>query len=128
MLQKLTMARVCDHSGAGWIQTIHLYRGTWRRSSSLADYIKGAVKRIAFYPRVVKGKRYRPLRVGYVVRGLIVQTRFQRRFVDNTRFVTTTNGVVLLKKRGVFKSKFLYGPLSRLTKKKQYLSLFDEFI
>lgn len=125
MLQKLSKLTTTDHSGAGWLQIFHLYRGFWRRYAYIGDYTKSAVKTIAFYPRHIKGKRYRPLRVGYVVRGLIVRSRKPNRFVDNTRLWAFSNNSVLLKKRGVFKTKHIYGPVPRTLNKKHHLSLFN---
>jgi len=53
MVQKQTAVWVADRSGAAWLQAFHLYRGTWRRYAGYGDYIKGAVKTVAFYPRYV---------------------------------------------------------------------------
>lgn len=128
MLQKLSKLTTADHSGAGWLQIFHLYRGFWRRYAKPADYTKLAVKTIAFYPRYIKGKRYRPLRVGYVVRGLVVRATKETRLYDNTRLWCSKNKVILLKKKGTFKSKHLYGFLPRTTKKKQYHALFDNVV
>jgi ribosomal protein L14 len=90
--------------------------------------LKGAIKRIAFYPRYRRGKRYRPLRVGYVVRGLVTQTRQPVRFFDGARCFAYQNAVVLLKKRGVLKSKYLTGPLLRTIRRPQYESLFRGYL
>ena len=86
------------------------------------------MKAVAFYPRYVWSRRYRPLRVGFVVRGLLVQVRAASRFADNTRIAFKKNALVLLKKRGTFKSRTLYGPCTRLSKKRRYAALFDTFI
>jgi len=126
MLQKQTQSGVTDHSGAGWVQLFHLYRGFWRRYAFPGTYVKAAVKKIAFYPRAIKGKRYRPLRQGYVVRGLVVHTRKEFRFSDNTRYWLFANNLVLLRRRGLFKSKYIYGPLSRVLNKKLYQTYFDD--
>jgi ribosomal protein L14 len=128
MLQKFSHTTVSDNSGVAWLQLFHLYRGSWRRYAYIGDFAKGAVKEIAFYPLRVRGKRYRPLRKGFVVRGLVTQTVKERRFLDNTRCQFTTNAVVLLKRRGVFKSKYIYGPLSRLVKRRQYAAYFEAAI
>ncbi len=83
------------------------------------------MRSIAFYPRYVWGKRYRPLRLGYVVRGLLTQSSFFGRYYDNTRVVFRKNAVVLLKKREVFKSQTFYGPFCRLARKRRYEALFE---
>ncbi len=128
MVQKQTNLCVADRSGAAWVQVFHLYRGSWRRFSSYGDYVKSSVKKIAFYPKYIWSKRYKPLRMGYVVRGLLIQVKKQKRFNDNTRCFFRKNSVVLLKKREVFKSQTFYGPLVRLTKKKRYESLFNTYL
>ena len=102
-----------------------MYRGSRRRYALLGDFVKMSIRSVAVYPRVIRGKRYKPLRVGYIARGLCVNTTAWSRFVDNTRSKFYTNSVVLLKKRGMLRSKYLYTPLSRIIRRKQYRSLFQ---
>ena len=128
MLQKQTRVTANDHSGAGWVQLFHIYRGFMRRHAFVGDYVKGSVRRLAFLPKHIRGKRYRPLRVGYKVRGFVAHTRHAQRFADGARCAFTANGVVLLKRRGLFKSKTLYGPLSRAVRKQRYEALFNAFV
>ena len=66
--------------------------------------------------------------MGYVVRGLVTQTRHPVRFLDGTRCVAYQNAVVLLKKRGVLKSKYLTGPLLRTIRRPQYELLFRSYL
>lgn len=63
-----------------------------------------------------------------MVRGLLVQTNKAVRFHDNTRCRFFMNAVVLLKRRGVLKSKFIPGPLSRKVGRKQYESMFGGLV
>ena len=128
MILKLTGVKVVDSSGAGWIQCFHIYRGFRRRYAHIGDFIKGAVKKIAFYPKHRRGKRYKPIRLGFVVRGLVVQTTKAVRFNDNTRCKFFLNATVLLKRRGSLKSKFIPGPLSRTIGRKQYESMFGAIV
>jgi ribosomal protein L14 len=83
---------------------------------------------IAFYPRYIRGKRYRPLRLGYIVRGLITQTRYPVRFKDSARCTFAKNSLVLLRKRGVLKTKFNPSLLSRHVRTQQYAAIFSEYI
>ncbi len=128
MLPKLANLRVLDSSGAGWIQVFHIYRGFKHRSASLGDFVKGSIKHIAFYPRYRRGKRYRPLRLGFRVRGLVTQVRYPNRFVDGTRITTFQNSTILLKRRGLFKTKTNPGLLIRNIKRRQYLAIFAGYI
>lgn len=120
MLQKLTRAVATDQSGVGWIQLFHLYGGSRRYATGAGGFVKGAVKSIAFYPKYIRGKRYRPTRQGHVLRGLVVTTRYAQRFVDNTRVWAFTNGLSLIKKRGVFKAKHAQGVLIRTIRRRRY--------
>ena len=128
MLQKLTRAVATDQSGVGWVQIFHLYGGSVRKKSAVGGFVKGAVKSIAFYPKYIRGKRYRPTRQGFVVRGLIMGACYGQRFVDNSRVWALRNGLNLLKKRGVFKSKHTQGALLRVVRRRRYWSLFSEVI
>jgi ribosomal protein L14 len=74
MFQKLTRITVSDGTGAGWLQVFHIYRGSRRRYAFIGDFIKMSVKTIAAYPKFIRGRRYRPLRVGYIVRGLAINS------------------------------------------------------
>jgi ribosomal protein L14 len=124
MVQRGTVCRIADHSGGAWIRVFHLYRGWQRRQTSYGEYIKGSLTKLAFLPKVIWGKRYKPLRVGFVVRGLVTQARFQRAFLDGARVSFRANAVILLKRRGTFKTTRLYGPACRLMGRKRYESLF----
>ena len=94
----------------------------------MGDFIKGAVKKIAFYPRYRRGKRYKPIRLGFVVRGLVVQTKKSTRYWDNTRCSFFLNATVLLRRKGTLKSKFITGPLSRNVNRRQYESMFGAIV
>jgi ribosomal protein L14 len=128
MLQKLSRAVAIDQSGVGWVQVFHLYGGSRRQSTGLGSFVKGAVKSIAFYPKYIRGKRYRPTRQGHVVRGLLMEARFAKRFYDNSRVWALANGLALIKKRGVFKAKHIQGCVIRTIRRRRYRALFGELV
>ena len=128
MLQKLTKAIATDQSGVGWVQLFHLYGGSTRRQTTTGGFVKGAVKSIAFYPKYIRGKRYRPTRQGFVVRGLVMLTTYNKRYTDNTRVWAFTNGLSLIKKRGVFKAKHAQGVLLRVIRRRRYWALFSDIL
>jgi len=66
--------------------------------------------------------------LGFKVRGLVVQTRGPVRYHDLARIWFLQNAVVLLKRRGLLKSKYLTGPLTRAIRRRQYAALFDGWI
>lgn len=128
MIQKLSNLVVADRTGVGWLQVFNIYRGSRRRYGFIGDYVKMAVKSIIRYPRRIRGKRYRPIRVGYRCRGLITQLLKNKVFFDRSNLLIFHSTVILLKKRGVFKSKSIYGPGVRNLRKRQYYELFYYFI
>jgi len=109
------------------MQIFHLYRGSWRRYARTGDFTKAAIKTIITYPRYIRGRRYKPLRVGYVVRSLAAATCSWSRFYDGTRTRFLNNTAIIIKRRGLFKSKYLYTPLSRCIRRNQYRILFPSF-
>lgn len=62
------------------------------------------------------------------MRGLLISSTYATRFFDNTRIFFQSNGVALLKRRGLLKSKLVYAPLLRTIDRQQYRSLFSEEI
>lgn len=128
MLQKLTKVTIADRTGVHWLQVFHIYRGSRRRYGFVGDYVKMSVKSIIKYPKRIRGKRYRPIRVGFRCRGLVTQLFKNKPFFDRSTINLFYNTVVLLKKRGVFKSKSLYGPSLRLFKRKHEKELFNFFL
>lgn len=94
----------------------------------MGGFVKGAVKSVAFYPKYIRGKRYRPTRRGFVVRGLVMSTCYNQRFVDNARVWALRNGLSLIKKRGVFKAKHTQGVLIRAVRRRRYRALFDDIV
>jgi hypothetical protein len=87
-----------------------------------------SVKSIIKYPKRIRGKRYRPIRVGFRCRGLVTQLVKNKLFFDRSYLQIFHNTVVLLKKRGVFKSKTIYGPGVRNLRRRQYYEFFNYFI
>ena len=128
MLPKLARVRVVDASGAGWVQVFHVYRGFFHKCGGVGDFVKGAVKQVAFYPQYRRGKRYRPLRVGFRVRGLVTQARHPSRLLDGTRVVTFQNALVLLRRRGLLRVKTNAGLLLRTIRRRQYAALFAGYV
>jgi len=128
MIQKLSKMNVADRTGVNWLQVFHIYRGSSRRYGFIGDYVKMSVKSIIKYPKRIRGKRYRPIRVGFRCRGLVTQLVKNKLFFDRSYLQIFHNTVVLLKKRGVFKSKTIYGPGVRNLRRRQYYEFFNYFI
>ena len=77
------------------------------------------------YPQAIRGRRYRPLRIGFIVRGFGCNVRAWVRFDDGSRMRFLTNNVVIVRRRGTFRSKYVYSPLSRQIRRRQYSMYFS---
>lgn len=128
MIQKLSKLNVADRTGIDWLQVFHIYRGSRRRYGFIGDYVKMSVKAIIRYPKRIRSKRYRPIRVGFRCRGLLTQLVKNKIFYDRSSIIIFHNTTILLKKRGVFKSKSIYGIGVRNLRRKQYFELFNYFL
>ena len=77
-------------------------------------------------PRIeYKGFKIRFNKKGDICRGIIVRHRYHIAGCDGMRTRFNANSVILLKKKQDLKSKYLYGPVSYLIKRKRFVSLFD---
>ena len=83
---------------------------------------------VAFYPRRVRGKKYRPLRVGHVCKLLVTQARYPQRRVDLARSRSIQNTGVVFKRRGQFRAKTLHGPLLLTIRRRRYAAFFSRVI
>ena len=128
MLQKESYLRVTDSTGVGWLLLYHVYRGSWRRYANVGNYVRMSVKNIVRYPIRRRGMRYRPIRPGFRVRGLVVNLVKTKSFYDSSRLITITSSCVLLKKSGMFKSKHFRGPITRNVRYRKYYNKFYYFI
>lgn len=78
MVFKQSRATILDRSGAGRVRVIHAYHA-WSSEFSLAGtYVKCAVEALSRMPPRIRGRRYRPVRPGFVVRALLMSVAMQR--------------------------------------------------
>ena len=113
MIFKESKVLVSDGSGAGITRVIHPYKKFKRGYSLIGEYKKASIKTLVRLPRRIRGKRYRPLRRGFVVRGLLARAPSPRLVGSTLGVSCESSASVLLKRRGVLKSKYIYGPMQR---------------
>lgn len=124
MLQKQTWTNVTDGTNVKWVQIFHLYKGSFRKSSSEGFFVKGSA-RVVLPPRLeYKGFKVRFNLKGDICRALIVRTRFQKRKVDGAKIFFKDNATILIKKKQDLKSKYFYGPVALNVRRKRFLSCF----
>lgn len=124
MIFKKTWLNVSDGTNVNWLQTFHLYKGFFRKNSKLGFFIKGSA-RIVTPPRLeYKGFKVKFNRKGDVCRGVIIRNTYNVVKPDGNVLNFKNNNLILLKKKQEPKSKYLYGPITKMLKRKRFISLF----
>lgn len=125
MIFKQTWLEVADNTNVRWLQVFHLYKGFHRRSSKVGFFIK-ATARVVEPPRLeYKGFKFKFNKKGDICRGLLIRSRYHLNKNDGSSIYFRDNSTILLKKKQDIKSKYLYGPVSYLIKRKKFLSVFS---
>lgn len=125
MIFKETVVKNVDRSGAKLVRVIHTYSKLKRRFCSTGEYIKVSVKTIERWPVRIRGKRYRPTRPGFILRGLNNLTTYNKQMCGSIKLSIIENSMITLKKRGVIKSPHIRGPIGRPMRVKKFFYIFD---
>jgi ribosomal protein L14 len=81
--------------------------------------------RIVEPPRIeYKGFKFKFNKKGDICRGFIIRTTYNNNYYDGGVQYFYSNDCVLIKKKQDFKSKYLYGPVTRHLKRKKLINLF----
>lgn len=128
MIFKKTWTTVSDNTNVRWLQIFQLYKGFFRKSTTLGFFVKGSA-RVVEPPRLeYKGFKFKFNKKGDICRGLLVRTRYRSFRYDGTCSYFHTNDIILIKKKQDVKSKYLYGPIPVQIKRKKFLSLYKKII
>lgn len=128
MIFKQTWLNVADNTNVRWLQVFHLYKGFHRKSSKVGFFIKGTA-RVVEPPRIeYKGFKIKYNKKGDICRGLIIRNYYNVKKHDGASVYFFSNNTILLKKKQDVKSKYLYGPITYLIKRKKFLSLFSNVL
>lgn len=91
-------------------------------------FIKGTA-RVVEPPRIeYKGFKIKYNKKGDICRGLIIRNYYNVKKHDGASVYFFSNNTILLKKKQDVKSKYLYGPITYLIKRKKFLSLFSNVL
>jgi large subunit ribosomal protein L14 len=124
MIFKKTWLSVADNTNVNWIQTFHLYKGFYRKVTTVGQFVKGSARSVE-PPRIeYKGFKVKFNKKGDICKGLIVRSRYPIQNTDGTGVLFCNNSTILLKKKQELKSKYLFGPISRHMRRKKFMILF----
>lgn len=125
MIFKQTWLSIADNTNVRWLQVFHLYKGFHRKSTKIGFFIKGSARVVEPPRQEYKGFKFKFNKKGDICRGLIVRNKYNIRKKDGSSVYFNGNNTILLKKKQDLKSKYLYGPVSTLIKRKKFLTLFS---
>ena len=128
MILRLSWLNISDNTNVKWLQVFHLYKGWKRKSTTLGFFVKGSA-RVVEPPRVeYKGFKFKFSRKGDICRSIIVQVNYRSKKLDGSTFVFPQNNAFLLRKKQDLRSKYIFGPISSVFKRKRFKTLFKTVI
>ncbi len=114
MVQKETMLKVADNSGAQLLKVIHLVGGTRKRFAYMGDLVKCAVKKATPGGQVKKGE---------VITAVLVRARKEQRRPDGSYIRFGDNAAVVVKSVEDFNTLIgtrIFGPVARELRGKNF--------
>ena len=125
MIFKQTWLEVADNTNVRWLQVFHLYKGFHRKSTKIGFFIK-ATARVVEPPRIeYKGFKFKFNKKGDICRGLLIRSKYISIKNDGSSIYFKNNSTILLKKKQDIKSKYRFGPVCYLIRRKKFLSAFS---
>ena len=115
MVQKETNLKPIDRCGVWSVRVFHLYGGSFRKNSTISNFVKISVKKTRSNNWVPKKSK---------LKAIIVTLKKEIVKIDCSYIKFRSNNTVLLKKRLTPKGKILVGPVSSAIKRKRFLSSF----
>ena len=114
MIQKQTMLKVADNSGAKIVQCIGLIGGSKRRYARIGDIIVVAVK---------KAEPRKSVKTHDVVRAVVVRTKKEVRRPDGSYIKFDENSAVLITPQGDPIGTRIFGPVARELRQKNFMKI-----
>jgi len=128
MVHVHTLVQVVDNSGAVFLQSIRLLRGSQKTRASVGNYIVGSVKKIATNRLQKKNKAKKTISSGDVCKALIVCTSTRKSRFGSFYVKADKNSVILVADNFSPLANRIIGPVFyelRGSKQMKVLSLAD---
>ena len=114
MIQKQTLMKVADNTGAKELMCIRVLGGTGRRYANIGDIVVCAVKKAAPGGVVKKGE---------VVKAVVVRSVKGLRRADGSYIKFDENAAVIIKDDNTPKGTRIFGPVARELREKDFLKI-----
>ena len=89
-------------------------------------FVKGAARVVEPPKLEYKGFKIKFNKKGDICRGLLIRAKYKLLRGDGSVNYFANNSLILIKKKQDVKSKYLFGPVSYVLKRKKFLSLFKK--
>ncbi len=114
-----------DRSGSRLLKVFHCYNNFKKQYGYLGTYTKASVRDLERWPRRIRGKRYRPVRVGFIQRCFLVFLKKNKTNCGTLNIKTTFNKSIVIRRRGYLKSPYILTPSVRPIRTKRFYYIFD---
>ena len=128
MLFKESIIYNVDRSGANLLKIFHCYHRLTKKYSIVGNYIKGSVRIVERRPVKIRGRRFRPIKIGFIQRGFNNINKLNWQLNGVFKIKTNLNGCIIIKKRGCLKSPHILSPTVRPIRVKKFFYIFDTVV
>jgi len=118
MIQKGTILKVVDNSGAKKASCIHLYKGYRKRYAQIGDVIKVAIKRTR-----KKNSEFLKIKKGDTSKAVVVSVKNFQNCFDGSLTKSNLNGIVLISDQNKYLGTRVFSPLDNRLRYTRYLRL-----
>jgi len=118
MIQKGTILKVVDNSGAKKAACIHLYNGYRKRYANIGDIIKVAIKRTK-----KKNPEFLKIKKGDTSKAVVVSVKNFQNCFDGSLTKSGLNSIVLISDQNKYLGTRVFSPLDNSLRYTRYLRL-----
>ena len=105
MILKLTNLLITDKTNGVWLKTFHLYKGFFRKFTTVGFVVRGSIRKIKIPSITYKSLKYKAMRVGYSRRTLLVVSNKIYKTKYNFTYKLYSNCCVIYGKRKNLKTQ-----------------------
>ena len=121
MILKLTNLLITDTTNGVWLKTFHLYKGFFRKFTTVGFVIRGSIRKIKVPSLNYKSLKYKAMRVGYSRRALLVVSNNIYKTNYNFTYKVYSNCCLIYGKRKNLKTQIGSSLVTAQVKQRKYI-------
>lgn len=119
MIQKNSIIKPADNSGVLKANVFHIYKNKQPNFGFVGDFIRISAREVLPENSIKKKSKHK---------SILIRSTYKIKKKDGCVIFFKKNALILLKKRLTPRGKILKGPVSRIIKRKKFLSSFKKSI